>query len=760
MKLLISSRAEVDISKIMGQRTEPIRIDHKNSQDIDSYVRARVNTWLSGLGFDSATSNEIRDLMKPITGNSKGMFLYCKLVLDNLASQIYLEDIQKEVNNLPEGLDEAYDRIVGRLAKQLRPRELLEARKILEWIGCSLVPIRRNELELALRIEPRAKTFAYKQKLIRDIVHLCGPIIENQGDVFQFVHFTAKEYLFGRQSNFFLKEWEAHRSIASVCMCYLTFDCFDTSFPEEAILASILSGDYVLQAYAESTWLEHIKICARARDKPPTFKGLCEEISAFVEARSNLDFEEPSDKETSPSFFQAFKDWPEMHQRLSAGNYFIAKRRKLSASDGDDWKNQDPLTISTSSLQIYRLFESLLCPSRQHRSGCRCSTLGIHYGTRLYKCDRLGCKFYRIGFETYAERRSHLLAHDRPFKCIIRACDFAEIGFTSEPALTRHMSDCHKHEPRSSANDSYSIDLDIKGFKIDLIADAIEAGEVDCVRDLLQQVPSNSLPPLISKAGGGSVEIMELLLERISTTYSILPEPVINSLVRSLTIAVEANNVELVKVLLDYRNESAGFGAFACAIEIKSPPMIRLLLSADPSLSSYSHMLVRLFKEGSPNDEPVIIECLQASFELGARIPVQYVLEIAVKRDSSIGIAEFLLENGATVDAISGGKGYTALHLAARNTTATAAEMVRFLLRQGADPNVKRSGKLPGELLGAKNISKWLGLTWDELVESTRAERLAQSQQELSHKSDSRGEIAPRRDAKDLVPRLWTPVNS
>ena len=139
------------------------------------------------------------------------MFLYCKLVLDNLASQIYLEDIQKEVDNLPEGLDEAfvsfhyllsmfmlipwrrYDRIVGRLARQLGPRELLEARKILEWIGCSLVPIRRNELELALRIAPGAKTFAYKQRLIRDIVHLCGPIIENQGDVFQFVHFTAKE---------------------------------------------------------------------------------------------------------------------------------------------------------------------------------------------------------------------------------------------------------------------------------------------------------------------------------------------------------------------------------------------------------------------------------------------------------------------------------------------------------------------------------------------------------------------------------------
>jgi hypothetical protein len=537
-------------------------------------------------------------------------------------------------------------------------------------------------------------------------------------------------------------------------MCYLTFDCFDTGFPEEAILASILSGGYVLQAYAESTWLEHIKICAQARNKPPTFKGLCEEISAFVEARSNSDFEEPSDKETSPSFFQAFKDWPEMHQRLSAENYFMAKRWKLSASDGrsssrckpfkrasltkryigDDWKNQDPLTISTSSLQICRLFESLLCSSRQHRSGCRCFTLAIHYGTRLYKCDRLGCKFYRIGFETYAERKSHLLAHDRPFKCIIRACDFAEIGFTSEPTLTRHISGCHKHEPKSSANDSHSADSDTKGFKIDLIANAIEAGEVDRVRDLLQQVSSDSLPHLISKAGGGSVEIMELLLERISTTYGVLPKPVTASLKQSLKMAVEANNVELVKVLLDYRKESVGYNAsesvdyeaFVSAFKIKSPPIIRLLISASHRVPDAPPTL---FKEGrNPNDEPVIIECLQPLLELNAYSRAQNALELAVIWDSSIGIAEFLLENGATVNAISRKPGYTILHWAAKNTTATAAEMVRFLLRQGADPSVKKRGRLPGELPGAKNISKWLGFTWDELVESTRAERLAQSQ--------------------------------
>jgi len=181
---------------------------------------------------------------------------------------------------------------------------------------------------------------------------------------------------------------------------------------------------------------------------------------------------------------------------------------------------------------------------------------------------------------------------------------------------------------------------------------------------------------------------------------------------------------------LDYRKGFANFRAIACALKIKSLPIIRLLLPAITYSNPYDFPFHSLFNQGrSPNDEPVIIECLQAVLELSEHDLAQRALELAVAWDSSIGIAEFLLENGATVDAISRKAGYTILHWAAKNTTATAAEMVRFLLRQGADPNVKKSGRLPGELPGAKNISKWLGLTWDELVESTRAERLAQSQQ-------------------------------
>lgn len=546
--------------------------------------------------------------------------------------------------------------------------------------------------------------------------------------MFRFVHFTAKEHIFGQQSNFFLKEWDAHRNIASVCMCYLSFDCFDIGFPEETVRSTILYGDYALQTYAESVWLGHIKICARTRDESIKFKEFCEEINTFVEARSNPDFEEPSDKRNSPACFDAFKDWSDMHGKLSLGSYFISKRRKLSTGDGDDWENLDPFTISISSLHIRRLFGSLLCPSRPHRSGCHCSILATHYGTRLYKCERLGCKFYWIGFETPAERKSRMLAHDRPFKCDIGACDFAEIGFTSELALIQHMSDCHTPGPKQSANDSRSAGLDIQGFELAVITDAVEAGEVNCVRDLLWKIPSDSLPDLISKVEG-SVEIMELLLKRACAMQGLSPRLGI-FLMHPLEKAVKTENSELVKTILCCRKESVSYKALNNALAIGSPSMIRILLSANPSLGDSLPKFQALLDYGKRlNNESIIIECLQVFIELASNL-IRYIDDIlrrVVDSGSSVRVAKFLIERGARVDDKGTGR-YTVLHKAARQTTAAAAEMVKFLLLQGADPDVRRAGKLPRDLPGAQNISRWLGVTWDELVESTRCERLTQLQ--------------------------------
>jgi hypothetical protein len=98
----------------------------------------------------------------------------------------------------------------------------------------------------------------------------------------------------------------------------------------------------------------------------------------------------------------------------------------------------------------------------------------------------------------------------------------------------------------------------------------------------------------------------------------------------------------------------------------------------------------------------------------------------------SITLAAYLLGHGANINGRPSYTKKTALHRAAGNTSAEGAEMIRFLLLNGADPEadpketddrlriLQRPGKKIRDEEGAKGIHRWLGKTWDELVEETK----------------------------------------
>jgi hypothetical protein len=87
----------------------------------------------------------------------------------------------------------SYARIMARIEQRLTPKERLMARKVMEWIGCANFTPTVEELLQALAITPGQTDSLKGRKVFRDILKLCGPIIEIENDAFQFVHFTAKE---------------------------------------------------------------------------------------------------------------------------------------------------------------------------------------------------------------------------------------------------------------------------------------------------------------------------------------------------------------------------------------------------------------------------------------------------------------------------------------------------------------------------------------------------------------------------------------
>jgi hypothetical protein len=115
-------------------------------------------------------------------------------------------------------------------------------------------------------------------------------------------------------------------------MSYLSFDCFDPEIEDSAIDEYILSGEYVLHAYAESHWLEHVKAGAQNPSGLPSLDDLCRAILDFADAREStiLDNIEPTCKRVM-TIFQPFRRWAEVYEWLCKVDTY---QRTLRDEDG------------------------------------------------------------------------------------------------------------------------------------------------------------------------------------------------------------------------------------------------------------------------------------------------------------------------------------------------------------------------------------------------------------------------------------------
>lgn len=77
VKILISSRPEDDISNLISEETEPIRVHECNSHDIETYVNSRASSLVSDARLtERGLAQEISNQMKAIAARSEGNCIY------------------------------------------------------------------------------------------------------------------------------------------------------------------------------------------------------------------------------------------------------------------------------------------------------------------------------------------------------------------------------------------------------------------------------------------------------------------------------------------------------------------------------------------------------------------------------------------------------------------------------------------------------------------------------------------------------------
>lgn len=98
-------------------------------------------------------------------------------------------------------------------------------------------------------------------------------------------------YLVSTESGPFINEVSAHRQVAHACMTYLMFVCFDLNTSDEDSDYANLNGHCVLQAYATSHWLDHVKLGTQGNVSSEDFSGICQKIFVFLCKRTNQNFD-------------------------------------------------------------------------------------------------------------------------------------------------------------------------------------------------------------------------------------------------------------------------------------------------------------------------------------------------------------------------------------------------------------------------------------------------------------------------------------
>jgi hypothetical protein len=389
-----------------------------------------------------------------------------------------------------------------------------------------------------------------------------------------------------------------------------------------------------------------------------------------------------------------------------------------------------------------------------------------HYGERLFKCRYVNCSFRRHGFNSKASRRSHEKEHEKPWKCDVEGCEFEKGGFLSRKMRDEHLEQFHNHDdiiPNGAFGELDENDLEY------VCLDLVKANDVRKIRELAAagMLENKSyLSDLVACAAQyASPEIMKILLGQGSVDGDVAYH---ESLSRFLMPEIVAgNNSKMLEYILqinieDWMNYTRKKDPTGYYLRNKRWFEEGRTSTLSMVLGEGSDEMLRIFckwVEQDPYNKNTGIYLIHSSMiaatardiyrehillGLWRKIPSQRWSETYWKNamlhvastTCSIELARFLVDQEVPVDWRNNSKASpTPLVYAARKTDDRAAQLVRFLLFNGAETVVeieKRNNRAKNIVKyridvsaqkGAQQISKWLGVTFDELVAEAKKAR-------------------------------------
>ncbi|KAN0139438.1 hypothetical protein V8E53_002939 [Lactarius tabidus] len=275
-----TSRPEVDIRAVLQPlafRSVSLHDESGQKDDIADYVRNVVNS-SSSAAMRRWRADDKELIIETLRERADGMFRWVFCQLDAL-QHCFPPNIRQYLNELPESLDETYERILKGINKAQKDN----AHRLLQCLTVAVRPLRVEELAELLAFDFQASGSGGIPTLKEDwrwddeeeaVLSTCSSLIaiipRDNSRVVQFSHFSVKEYLtsprlarspHGEVSRFRIDLELAHTVMAQACLATLL------QLDEHAGNSDAKGSPLV--EYAAQHWVDHAQfenVSSRVRE--------------------------------------------------------------------------------------------------------------------------------------------------------------------------------------------------------------------------------------------------------------------------------------------------------------------------------------------------------------------------------------------------------------------------------------------------------------------------------------------------------------
>ena len=233
-KIFLVSRKEENIVLLLEVYPH-IVITHEDIQaDIHSYIKAEISRIPRFRGKPVQ-----RKMISALSSGHGGMFLWARLMIEELKVLGTVREVNEALTSLPKGLNDMYERIIKRLNDTLHPAHRQLAIKILKWIVCAVRPLRLAELQEIMHFEIREGILSARQSADeddflyseKDIELACGALVLTRNGALQLIHLSTKEILLRKppqmlpkdpRLDFYVDARRESPHMAALCISYIS----------------------------------------------------------------------------------------------------------------------------------------------------------------------------------------------------------------------------------------------------------------------------------------------------------------------------------------------------------------------------------------------------------------------------------------------------------------------------------------------------------------------------------------------------------